>query len=116
MPIIRRGGEEIACNNTAMHGNCKAVHEHIKQAALIELDLEDNLLSLPHSTLVKIQYGGLIGLQQAMNNPSINNSYTKNIASLINDTLAEHGTSRQIPAKETNEAIQTYKLTRRRRK
>jgi hypothetical protein len=40
--------------------------QRLKAEALPAFGVEDDLLSMPHSVLVKIQYGGLLGLQRLL--------------------------------------------------
>jgi hypothetical protein len=61
--VIHRGGAEINCTDAAAHRRCSQLFQHMKLAALPAFGVEDDLLSMPHSVLVKIQYGGLLGLQ-----------------------------------------------------
>lgn len=108
--VIRRGGEEIACQNNEHYAVCTAVHDTIKQTALNAMGLEDDLLSVPHSTLVKIQFGAITGLQQELDLPE-----SDNIATLISSAIAQHGEAQKIPMDKTIDAIQNFKLQRRRR-
>ena len=62
--IVRRGGPDVACRSEPAHARCERVFQHLKQAALPAFGVEDDLLSMPHSVLVKIQFGGLLGLQR----------------------------------------------------
>jgi hypothetical protein len=64
--VIHRGGTEINCMNVAAHTRCAHLFQRLKLAALPAFGVEDDLLSMPHSVLVKIQYGGLLGLQRLL--------------------------------------------------
>ena len=64
--VIHRGGAEINCRDAAAHARCDRLFQHMKRAALPAFGVEDDLLSMPHSVLVKIQYGGLLGLQRQL--------------------------------------------------
>lgn len=64
--VVRRGGAEINCTDSAAHTGCGLLFERMKRAALPAFGVEDDLLSMPHSVLVKIQYGGLLGLQRLL--------------------------------------------------
>lgn len=114
--VIRRGGEEIACNNESLHASCKAVQDHCRQAALSDMGLEDDLLSVPHSTLVKTQYGTLLGLQQTMAGTNIDVDTQPDIPDLITATISRFSSVREIPTDLTTKACHEYKLQRRRRK
>jgi hypothetical protein len=64
--VVRRGGAEISCTDGAAHARCELLFQRMKAAALPAFGVEDDLLSMPHSVLVKIQYGGLLGLQRLL--------------------------------------------------
>ena len=64
--VIHRGGTEINCTDAAAHARCERLFQQLKQAALPAFGVEDDLLSMPHSVQVKIQYGGLLGLQRLL--------------------------------------------------
>jgi len=64
--VIHRGGAEINCTDAAAHARCELLFQRLKAAALPAFGVEDDLLSMPHSVLVKIQYGGLLGLQRVL--------------------------------------------------
>ena len=64
--VVRRGGAEIDCTDTAACERCARLFERLKVAALPAFGVEDDLLSMPHSVLVKIQHGGLLGLQRVL--------------------------------------------------
>lgn len=64
--VVRRGGAEINCTASTAHARCEQLFQRLKVAALPAFGVEDDLLSMPHSVLVKIQYGGLLGLQRQL--------------------------------------------------
>ena len=64
--VTRRGGPDIACTDAAAARRCEALFARLKAAALPAFGVEDDLLSMPHSVLVKIQYGGPLGLQRLL--------------------------------------------------
>lgn len=64
--VIHRGGAEINCMDAAAQSCCSQLFQQMKLAALPAFGVEDDLLSMPHSVLVKIQYGGLLGLQRLL--------------------------------------------------
>lgn len=111
--IVRRGGAEIACLKSDRHSICSMLHERIKAAALNEMGLEDDLLSLPHSVLVKIQYGGLLGLQAVMEGSA---DGVEDISSLVTSVNECYTNFSDLPFDRITSAIVDYKLARRGRK
>ena len=111
--IIRRGGTEIACQQSDMHKLCRTLHETVKAAALQDMDMEDDLLTLPHNVLVKIQYGGLLGLQTLVTNGSQPHNNISNIASLVSSAITEFNGVGEIPLDTISKTIIDYKVQRR---
>ncbi len=65
-PVTRRGGPDVACIARAGHERCARLFESLKTVALPAFGVEDDPLSMPHSVLVKIQTGGLLGVQRLL--------------------------------------------------
>jgi hypothetical protein len=70
LPVTRRGGPDIACQAQASHARCEKLFAHLKAAALPAMGFTDDLTSTPHSALVKIQFGGLLGVQRLLDGHS----------------------------------------------
>ena len=66
--VTRRGGPDVACADDTGHERCRQLFELLKTSALPAFGVEDDLLSMPHSTLVRIQFGGLLGIQRLLGN------------------------------------------------
>jgi len=64
--VVRRGGSEIDCRAEQSYAQCRKVYEELKKVALPAFGVEDDLLSMPHSVLQKVQFGGLQALQQLL--------------------------------------------------
>lgn len=111
--IIRRGGTEIACQQAQVHNTCSRLHGAIKASALQAMALEDNLLTLPHNVLVKIQYGCLLGLKALLTRSE---EGIDDIAALVSDVMAKYDQVDAIPMASINQAIIEHKTQRRRKK
>jgi hypothetical protein len=114
--IIRRGGSEIACEQADQHSMCCKLHTVIKNLALAVMGYEDDLLSVPHNVLVKIQYGGLLGLEELLNGKRVEDDKVADIATVVNRAHAEYQNFDSIPEDPINNAILNYKTQRRGRK
>lgn len=115
-PIVRRGGAEIACAAEPAHARCQRFFQHLKDAALPEFGVEDDLLKMPHSVLVKIQYGGLLGLQHSLGSSSGPGSTVEDIDSLVATAAEGFGSVDAIPCADFCDAIVNYKLPGRRKR
>ncbi len=86
----------------------------MKQAALPAFGVEDDLLSMPHSVLVKTQHGGLLGLQRLLDGGSAVADEVKNIHALVDRAVEKYGGPDAIPCQAFVEDMTSYKLKRRR--
>lgn len=88
--VTRRGGPDIACVASAAAAQCEALFQRLKAAALPAFGVEDDLLSMPHSVQVKIQCGGLLGLQRLLGNaPQVER--VEDVAALVAGTQVRFG-------------------------
>lgn len=114
-PVVRRGGIEVACTGANVHERCALLFENMKNAVLPELGLEDDLLSIPHSVLVKIQFGGLLGLQRRFTAAESQATRVENIDELVATAVKECDDLNSIPYQELAGDIIDYRLPRRSR-
>ena len=112
--IIRRGGAEIACEQAVAHERCIALHSIIRQSSLSAMGHEDDLLTVPHNVLVKIQYGGLLALQALTT--TAEQTRIEDIASLVKTTSDTFPDLQNLPFAVINGTIASYKTQRRGKK
>jgi hypothetical protein len=112
--VTRRGGPDVACTSEAAHQQCARLFQRMKDVALPGFGVEDDLLSMPHSVLVKIQFGGLLGLQRLLDGSAAVSAEVKNIDGLIGRALKQYGNLEAIPCTAIVEDMTSYKLKRRR--
>jgi hypothetical protein len=115
-PIVRRGGAEIACATEPAHARCRRLFQRLKDVALPELGVEDDLLKMPHSVLVRIQYGGLLGLQRSLDSSTGTGSTVGDIDSLVAAAVESYGSVEAIPCADFCDAIVSYRLPGRRKR
>ena len=112
--VTRRGGPDVACTSEEAHRRCERLFQQMKEAALPAFGVEDDLLSMPHSVLVKIQFGGLLGLQRMLAEETAASAAVDNIHALIDRAEAKYGSLEAIPCPAFVEDMTSYKLKRRR--
>lgn len=95
--VVRRGGAEIDCTDADAADRCAQLFQRLKAEALPAFGVEDDLLSMPHSVLVKIQYGGLLGLQRVLTGTSPADGRVADVSALVRDAFARYGQSDAIP-------------------
>jgi hypothetical protein len=114
--VIRRGGTEFACRSPESHDRCRAVFGQLKAAALAAFDVDDDLTRMPHSVLVKIQFGGLLGLARLTPGQPTGTDRVGNIDDLVTAAVTHFGSPLAIPANELAGDMTGYSLARRRRR
>mgnify|MGYP001825440563 CR=1 FL=1 len=112
--VIRRGGTEIACHAGTSRARCIELHQAMKAVALAEQGYEDDLTQVPHSLLVKIQYGGLLGLQRLTGQGGETATTVADIDSLVESARLRFGTVSDIPCTELCTDMTGYRLPGRR--
>jgi hypothetical protein len=112
--VTRRGGPDVVCTSDEAHQQCEKLFQRMKHVALPAFGVEDDLLSMPHSVLVKIQFGGLLGLQRKQGNGTDASAVVKNIHGLVSQTIGKYGSLDAIPCQAFVEDMTSYKLKRRR--
>lgn len=110
--VVRRGGAEIICQDAVAYVRCTELFQQLKNVALPEFEVEDDLATMPHSVLQKIQFGGLLGLQQLITEQSTDT--VADIASLLDALETKFGTLDDLPYNDLISTITEYKLKRRR--
>jgi len=110
--VVRRGGAEIVCQDEAAYIRCTELFQHLKDVALPAFEVEDDLTTMPHSVLQKIQFGGLLGLQQLVMEQATDT--VADIAGLLESLQTRLGTLDKLPYNEVVSFITEYKLKRRR--
>lgn len=111
--VTRRGGPDIACTSDAAHQRCEKLFQQMKAAALPAFGVEDDLLSMPHSVLVKIQHGGLLGLQRLLESGAAGSAAVKNVHALVDQAVEKYNDLDAIPCPALVEDMTSFKLKRR---
>ena len=108
--VIRRGGAEYVCLQINSYQVCCEVHDKVRHVYLDSQGLEDDLLTLPHRTFVKIQFGCILGLQSALGRDV---AKIEDMGSLIADAIEYYKNLDALPFELVNDQITIYKLQRR---
>jgi hypothetical protein len=111
--VTRRDGPDVVCVSEEAHQRCERLFQRMKQAGLPAFGVEDDLLSMPHSVLVKIQFGGLLGLQRSLGGNTAESAAVSNIHGLVDQAVGKHGGLDAIPCQAFVEDMTSYKLKRR---
>ena len=114
--ITRRGGPDIACTNNPARLDCERLFGCLKAAALPAFGIEDDLLTMPHSVIQKIQFGGLLGLQSELHPELTDSGQVANIHGLVEEATEHFGDIDNIPCDAYSDHITAYQLKRRGRR
>ncbi len=112
-PVVRRGGAEIACRSADASQRCATLMQCLKDTALPAFGVEDDLLSMPHSVLVKIQFGGLLGVQRLLDATRGDADSVTDINALVEEALHEFGAMDAVPCAGIIEDMTGFKPRRR---
>ncbi len=111
--VTRRAGPDIACQSESCRERCLVVYEWLKQIGLEEFEFEDDLTKVPYGVWAKIQFGGLLGLQNLL---SKNDSEkVENITEMIELVEQQFGQLNEVPYRDVLPAMKSYR-TRRKKK
>jgi hypothetical protein len=111
--VVRRGGAEIACRSEKSAAQCSDLLQRLKRDALPAFNVEDDLLSMPHSVAVKIQFGGLLGVQRLVDPGLANADRVANIDDLVTRTEQTFGTLDAVPCEQIVADMTNFKTRRR---
>ncbi|MCR4302292.1 MAG: hypothetical protein NUV51_11815 [Sulfuricaulis sp.] len=112
-PVARRGGPDVACQSNEAHLRCEKLFAQMKSAALPAFGVEDDLLTMPHSVLVKIQFGGLLSLQRLLEASAASSGEVKDVHALVSQAVEKYSSVEAIPCSELVADMTAYKLRRR---
>lgn len=113
--VARRAGPDVACQSIEGHDRCIKLHEGLLQAVLDAKSMNYDLNEIPHSLLVKVQYGGLLGINNDIaTDPDLDSAKIINIDGLVQDVFQHY--SEEIPFEKFVESSLGYQLKRRGRK
>ncbi len=109
--VTQRDGPHATCADHDAAQRCAALFQALKTAALPVFDVPDDLAQMPHSVPVKIQFGGLLGLQQALH-PELP-EHVADVDALIREAETHYGGCERIPCADFTAAMTAYKVKRR---
>jgi hypothetical protein len=106
--------EEIACFSEAPHPPCELLLEKLRQNAQFTLKLLNLNSPLPHAKEVKVQCGGLLGLQAVLFPKRARPRQVKNIDALVKQAIIVFGHFDKLPFQEIIRFINRYQVRKKR--
>ncbi|BAU46843.1 hypothetical protein SVA_0261 [Sulfurifustis variabilis] len=110
--VTRRGGPDVACRAAESGRRCAELFERLKAASLPAFGVEDDPERMPHSVLVKIQHGGLLGLQRLVDGTPADT--VSDVDALVGRAVARYTGLEAVPCADLVADITGYRLRRRR--
>jgi hypothetical protein len=111
--VTRRAGPDIACSSVPDQARCSSLFERAKAAGLPALGYQDDLLSMPHSALLKIKFGSLLGAQRTLAPPSITADTVPDVAALVDAICEKFGGVESFPCESVTSDMAAYGIRRR---
>ncbi len=108
--------EGIACRSKTALANCTLLLNMMRDRARFALKLVTVEGPVPHNKELRVQAGGLLGLQALTQLDSQHTETVLNIHQTVAATLAEYGSIEEIPYSDIIKDIATYKVRPKRSK
>ena len=99
--------EAVACKSPGAQQRCKEVVQVMREKALFALKLTHLENTLPHGKEIKVECGGLLGLQAAIH-PELPNETVADIHGLLDDAVRLHGNTDNLPFSEVVKFVVHY--------
>lgn len=112
--VTRRAGPDFACMDADAGMRCAAVFDAFKAAGLPALGYQDDLLSMPHSVILKLKFGGLLGLQRLLQGAA--EETVPDIAALLDAACTRYGGPADMPCALLVDDMRSQGSRRRQRK
>lgn len=126
--------EAFACNDAQAQRQCLQLIEHLRTNARFALQLTQVNAPLPHAKEIKVQVGGLFGLQQLLADKNLTETGLlhdneakfgtqaethppiDNIFAIVNNVIQHYNNLDSIPYNEVVKTIINFKIPARKRK
>lgn len=104
--------EAIACKSPGGRQRCEEVLEVLRDKAAFALKLSHIDSPLPHAKELKVQCGGMLGLEASLTHQS--SELVGDIHQLLESAFAEYGTAENLPYTEVMRTITAYQSRKKR--
>lgn len=105
--------EGIACESPSGQDRCKRFLQLLRENARFVLKLTEISKELPHAKEIKVQHGGLLGLQRILHPDFSSYDQVDNIAGLTSLGEKQFGSLEQLPYQEILKSIASFRGRRR---
>ena len=113
--VTRRDGPDIACGAPRVRELCDEVLARLKAVGLPALGYSDDLTELPHGVAMKVQMGGLLGLQKLAGTAAADDSAAvRDVGAVVDAAVERYGGAAAIPYADLVPGMSAFQLKRRR--
>ena len=106
--------EGVACSSPRGQALCEELIQRLRHNARFALRLARINGPLPHANEIRIQNGGLLGLQKALFKGQPNRTNVEDIHGLIKQAIAQYSELDKIPYQKIVQSMMSYHVRRRR--
>ena len=107
--------EGVACNLELAHKRCHTLLDFLRRNANFALGIPKIDTALPHNKEIRIQNGGLLGIQQALSQGTATTQHIADIYQLITASIEKFHSLESLPFDEVVKFIVSYEVKKRRR-
>lgn len=107
--------ELMNCADSHMNQRCNDLVTHLKEAARFALQVTSVGGVLPHDKSMKVETGGLLGVQAALFPDKEDLTRVTNVVALIDEALAEYESLDRLPYPEIIREVARFTPKKRRR-
>ena len=100
--------EGVACSSAAGANRCKNLLELLRKNAKFALQMTNVPGPLPHAKEVKVQIGGLLGLQKLLDPSLLDEALVHDINGLAETALQQYQTLENLPYSEIVKSVVTF--------
>ena len=100
--------EAVACKSPGARQRCAEVLAQLHEKAIFALRLPHAESILPHGKELKVQCGGMLGLQQALLPDQPDAEIVEDINGLLENALKDYGTVESLPYGEVVKGITSF--------
>lgn len=113
--VTRREGPDIACEAPRTQALCDEVLTRLKAVGLPALGHADDPTELPHGVAMKVQMGGLLGLQKlAGTTAEADSAAVRDVGAVVTAATGRYGGGAAIPYADLVADMSAFQLKRRR--
>ncbi|MFU8837956.1 MAG: hypothetical protein ACNA75_06595, partial [Thiohalomonadaceae bacterium] len=100
--------EAVACKSPGARQLCDEVLGQLHHKAIFALHLPHAEVVLPHGKELKVQCGGMLGLQASLDESQIDAERVADIYGLLTAAVAEHGSVEALPYSQVVRGITRF--------